>query len=122
MPADSTISLDDELFEFYRRMADLGIDAGKLKVGLDLRADIRRLGIMRDALSGITAAATDDRQQWYWSPKAVRHIRRSSSTSISSGSRSPRRWDYDGLKLVSRQVRAAVAVGKTSTASRTSIR
>ena len=42
---------DDELFAFYRRMADLGIDAGKLKVGLDLRADIRRLGIMRDALS-----------------------------------------------------------------------
>ena len=35
---------------FYRRMAERGIDSGKLKVGLDLAADLRRLGIMRDAL------------------------------------------------------------------------
>ncbi len=32
-------------------MAELGIGAGKLKVGLDFNADLRRLGIMRDALS-----------------------------------------------------------------------
>ncbi len=42
---------DEELFGFYRRMAEQGIDAGKLKVGLDPHADLRRLGIMREALS-----------------------------------------------------------------------
>ena len=41
---------DEELFAFYRRMAEQGIDTGKLKVGLDLKADLRRLGIMREAL------------------------------------------------------------------------
>jgi len=68
---------DEELFAFYRRMAEQGIDGGKLKVGLDLQADLRRLGIMQDALS-----IASDRPMLmidineYWSPKqAVRYIR-----------------------------------------------
>ncbi len=103
---------DDELFAFYRRMADLGIDAGKLKVGLDLRADIRRLGIMRDALSTASPRPRlmiDSNE--YWSPKqAVRHIRQIEQHFDLEWVEEPaRRWDYDGLRLVSRQVRAAVA-------------
>ena len=48
---------DDELFAFYRRMAERGVDGGKLKIGLDMTADLRRIGIMREALS----VASDDR-------------------------------------------------------------
>ena len=41
---------DDELAAFYTEFADLGFDAGKLKVGLDIDADIRRMGIVNDIL------------------------------------------------------------------------
>lgn len=106
---------DDELFAFYRRMAELGIDAGKLKVGLDIDADIRRLGIMRDALSVASAnpkLMIDSNE--YWSAKqAVRYIRRLEEHFDLHWVEEPaRRWDYDGLAQVSRQVRAAVATAE----------
>lgn len=106
---------DDELFAFYRRMAELGMDSGKLKVGLDLAADLRRLGIMRDALSiasprpGLMIDANE-----YWSPKqAVRYVRQLEQHFDLMWVEEPaRRWDYDGLRLVSRQISAAVASGE----------
>jgi L-alanine-DL-glutamate epimerase-like enolase superfamily enzyme len=106
---------DDELFSFYRRMAEQGIDGGKLKVGLDIDADMRRLGIMRDAL-----APASDRPRLmidsneYWSPKqAVRYIRRMEQEYDIAWAEEPaRRWDYQGLRLVSQQVCAAVATGE----------
>ena len=42
---------DDQIFAFYRLMAERGVDSGKLKVGLDMKADLRRIGIMQEALS-----------------------------------------------------------------------
>ena len=36
---------DDDLRRFYRRLADAGVSAGKLKIGLDLERDMRRLKI-----------------------------------------------------------------------------
>jgi L-alanine-DL-glutamate epimerase-like enolase superfamily enzyme len=42
---------DDEMRAFYTDMAAKGIFAGKLKIGLDPEADLRRIGIMRDALA-----------------------------------------------------------------------
>ena len=103
---------DDELFAFYRRLAEQGVTAGKLKVGLDLQADLRRLGIMRDALSVATphpSLMIDSNE--YWSPKqAVRYIRQMEEHFDLTWVEEPaRRWDYDGLRLVSRQVSAAVA-------------
>ena len=106
---------DDELFAFYRRMAELGIRDGKLKVGLDLKADLRRLGIMRDALSiaspkpGLMIDSNE-----YWSPKqAVRYIRQLERRFKLLWVEEPaRRWDYHGLQLVSRQVGAKVASGE----------
>jgi len=106
---------DDELFAFYRRMGELGIDSGKLKVGLDLAADLRRLGIMREALSvassrpGLMIDANE-----YWSPKqAVRYVRQLEQHFDLVWVEEPaRRWDYDGLRLVSQQVTAAVASGE----------
>jgi L-alanine-DL-glutamate epimerase-like enolase superfamily enzyme len=106
---------DDELFAFYRRMAELGIDAGKLKVGLDLQADMRRLGIVQEALS--TASARPQLMidaNEYWSPKqAVRYIRQMEEVYDLSWVEEPaRRWDYDGLRLVSQQITAAVATAE----------
>ena len=106
---------DDELFAFYRRMAERGIGSGKLKVGLDLQADLRRLGIMREALSiaarrpGLMIDSNE-----YWSPKqAVRYIRQLEQHFDLVWVEEPaRRWDYDGLRLVSEQVSAAVASGE----------
>src|SRR5256885_373415 len=93
---------DEELFAFYRRMAELGVDGGKLKVGLDVQADLRRLGIMREALSIASAhprLMIDSNE--YWSPKqAVRYIRKMEERFDLVWVEEPaRRWDYDGLRL-----------------------
>jgi L-alanine-DL-glutamate epimerase-like enolase superfamily enzyme len=106
---------DEELFAFYRRMAETGIDGGKLKVGLDLDADMRRIGIMQDALS----VASDNPvlmidANEYWSPKqAVRYVRQIEKEYRLEWVEEPaRRWDYNGLRKVSQQVSAAVATGE----------
>ncbi|MBI4220359.1 MAG: mandelate racemase/muconate lactonizing enzyme family protein, partial [Chloroflexi bacterium] len=106
---------DDEIFAFYRRMAEKGVDGGKLKVGLDMDADIRRLGIMKEALS---PAARRPRlmvdSNEYWSPKqAIRHISELERHSDITWAEEPaRRWDYRGLRQVSRAIKAAVATGE----------
>ena len=38
---------EEELFTFYRRLAEVGVDGGKLKIGLDMEADLRRISVMR---------------------------------------------------------------------------
>ena len=110
------LCLDDEqLFAFYSRMAQHGVDSGKLKVGLDMEADLRRLGIVREAL-GIASKRPrlmiDSNE--YWSAKeAVQRIRRiEQDFDIVWAEEPARRWDYEGLKEVSRGISAAVATGE----------
>ena len=106
---------DDELFAFYRRMAERGVDGGKLKIGLDMDADMRRIGIMREALSVASARPqlmVDVNE--YWSPKqavqAMHEIeKRYDITWIEEPAR---RWDYEGLSSVSRRIKAAVATAE----------
>jgi len=106
---------DDEIGAFYSRMAALGISAGKLKVGLDREADLRRLQIMKDALarSGKTPRLMIDSNE-YWSPKqAIRNIRFFESHFELVWAEEPaRRWDYRGLRQVSQSVTAAIATGE----------
>jgi L-alanine-DL-glutamate epimerase-like enolase superfamily enzyme len=106
---------DEELRAFYEDMAAKGIFAGKLKVGLDPEADLRRLGIMKEALakSGKKPALMVDANE-YWSPKqAIRHIRMFEASHDLVWAEEPaRRWDYRGLRQVSRHIRAAVATGE----------
>jgi L-alanine-DL-glutamate epimerase-like enolase superfamily enzyme len=106
---------DEEVRAFYEEMAAMGIHAGKLKVGLDADADLRRIGIMREALatSGKKPALMIDSNE-YWSPKqAIRHIRRfEESFDLFWVEEPARRWDYRGLRQVSQSVRAAVATGE----------
>ncbi|KON29036.1 hypothetical protein AC480_03665 [miscellaneous Crenarchaeota group archaeon SMTZ1-55] len=106
---------DDELRVFYEGMADLGIGAGKLKVGLELDADIRRIGIMQEALSKAAkqpVIAIDSNE--YWSPKqAIRRVRAIEERFDVTWCEEPaRRWDYRGLRKVSQSVKAAVATGE----------
>jgi len=106
---------DEEVRAFYTDMAAKGIAAGKLKVGLDLEADLRRLGIMQEALatSGRKPALMVDSNE-YWSPKqAIRHVRMFEDHFDLVWAEEPaRRWDYRGLRQVSRSIRAAVATGE----------
>lgn len=106
---------DDELRTFYEGMAAKGVTAGKLKVGLDQDADIRRIGIMRDALmkaSSHPTLAIDSNE--YWSPKqAIRKIREIEEHFELTWAEEPaRRWDYRGLRKVSQNIQAAVATGE----------
>jgi L-alanine-DL-glutamate epimerase-like enolase superfamily enzyme len=106
---------DEEIGAFYSSMAAKGVAAGKLKVGLDREMDLRRLGIMREALatSGKRPILMIDSNE-YWSPKqAIRHIRCIEEQFDLTWAEEPaRRWDYRGLRQVSRAIRAAVATGE----------
>ncbi len=106
---------DEGIAAFYGEMASQGISAGKLKVGLDREMDLRRLGIMRDALatSGRTPVLLIDSNE-YWSPKqAIRNIQfLEQHYEITWAEEPARRWDYRGLRKVSESIRAAVATGE----------
>ena len=106
---------DDQIGAFYGEMAAKGVSAGKLKVGLDRDADLRRLGIMREALarSGKPPVLLIDSNE-YWSPKqAIRNIRfLEEHFEITWAEEPARRWDYRGLRKVSQAIRAAVATGE----------
>ncbi|MEZ4865138.1 MAG: mandelate racemase/muconate lactonizing enzyme family protein [Caldilineaceae bacterium] len=106
---------DDELRTFYLEMAAKGIQAGKLKVGLDPDTDLHRIGIMREALatSGKKPELMVDSNE-YWSPKqAIRHLRTFEQHYDLFWAEEPaRRWDYRGLRQVSQSISAAVATGE----------
>ena len=106
---------DAEIREFYTKQAARGIYAGKLKVGIDREGDLRRIGIMRNALAtgGKTPVLLIDSNE-YWSPKqAIQHIRYFERHYELFWAEEPaRRWDVQGLRKVSQAVSAAVATGE----------
>lgn len=106
---------DDELRQFYESMAAKGISAGKLKVGLNREDDLRRIGIMHDALAtnGKKPELMIDSNE-YWSPKqAIAHIRYFEEHYALEWAEEPaRRWDYNGLRKVSESINAAVSTGE----------
>ena len=110
------LSLDDAgIRAFYASQAARGIAIGKLKVGLDREGDLRRIGIMKEALatSGKEPVLLIDSNE-YWSPKqAIQHIRYfERHYEIFWAEEPARRWDVSGLRLVSDSVNAAVATGE----------
>jgi L-alanine-DL-glutamate epimerase-like enolase superfamily enzyme len=106
---------DDELRAYYRKMAGFGVSAGKLKVGHDPEADLRRLGIMQAELarSGKTPLLCIDSNE-YWSPKqaiiSIRELER--HYPIYWAEEPADRWDYRGLAKVSAGITAQVATGE----------
>lgn len=106
---------DDELRDWYSGMANLGFRGGKLKIGLDQDMDIRRIGIMRNALSKNTSRPMllIDANE-YWSPKqAIRHMREIEEHFDITWIEEPaRRWDFLGLRRIKESVRSAVCIGE----------
>lgn len=106
---------DEQLAAFYRHMAGLGFTAGKLKIGLSVDDDIRRLGVVQEALGGARArpALMVDASE-YWAPKqAVRRVQELERHFDLTWVEEPvSRFDHVGLRSVSRSIRSPVAAGE----------
>ena len=106
---------DAELRRYYASMAKLGISAGKLKVGMGHETDLRRLGIMHEALAtgGSRPMLMVDSNEFWSAKQAIGHIRDFEAHFDLTWAEEPaRRWDYRGLRKVSQSIRAAVATGE----------
>lgn len=106
---------DEQLRDFYLHMAGLGFRAGKLKVGLDIDDDIRRIGIMQEALGGAAARPQlmVDASEYWAAKQAVRRISELERHFDLTWVEEPvQRQDYVGLRTVSRHVRSPVAAGE----------
>ncbi len=105
----------DQLRAYYREMAVHGFFRGKLKVGLDQDADLERLAIVREELSvnSKRPALMIDANEIWSAKQAIRKIREFESQFDLTWVEEPaRRWDYRGLRALSRGVRSAVASGE----------
>lgn len=113
------IALDDEeLATFYSSMAERGFTSGKLKGGRDIAADIRRLGIVADALRVNTPnpGLMLDANESLNLKQSVRHIGAIEAVHDLSWIEEPlRRWDAAGHARLSNSIRAAVATGENLT-------
>ena len=110
------IALDDEaLAGFYGTMADRGYTSGKLKGGRSTDDDIRRLGIIDDALRANAerpGLMLDANESWNLK-QAVRHVAAVEAVHDLTWIEEPlRRWDAAGHARLTRSVRAAVATGE----------
>jgi len=110
---------DDELVSVYQEYAERGVRAAKLKGGIDIEADRRRLTLVRDvptkAAAGSPGLMLDANE--YWTRKqAVRHVCELERTLDLVWVEEPvRRWDAEGLGAVGRGIRASVATGENLT-------
>ncbi|MFF2371355.1 mandelate racemase/muconate lactonizing enzyme family protein [Agromyces sp. NPDC058110] len=109
---------DDELAAFYGEFASRGFVAGKLKGGLDFDADLRRLGILADALGANTSRPGlmfDANESWQVK-QAVRYVSALEEHVDLLWVEEPlRRWDAEGHARLSTAIRAAVATGENLT-------
>lgn len=113
------IALDDEqLATWYRSMGERGFTSGKLKGGRDVAADLRRLGILSDALAANAqqpAVMLDANESWNLK-QAVRHVTAIEQHIDLTWIEEPlRRWDAAGHARLTRSIRAAVATGENLT-------
>jgi L-alanine-DL-glutamate epimerase-like enolase superfamily enzyme len=111
---------DDELVEVYRTYAEHGLRAAKLKGGLDVDRDRRRLALVRDVLAdagqGSRPALMLDANESWSRKQAVRHVCELERTIDLTWVEEPvRRWDGEGMAVVSRGIRASVASGENLT-------
>lgn len=113
------IALDDEqLAAWYAGMSERGFTSGKLKGGRDLDADLRRLGILADALAGNAsrpALMLDANESWNLK-QAVRYVAAIENVRDLTWIEEPlRRWDAAGHARLGQAVRAAIATGENLT-------
>jgi L-alanine-DL-glutamate epimerase-like enolase superfamily enzyme len=111
---------DEELVVAYQAYADRGLRAAKLKGGLDVEQDRRRLTLVRDLLTeaahGARPALMLDANEAWTRKQAVRHVCELERTLDLAWIEEPvRRWDAEGLVAVGRGVRASIASGENVT-------
>ncbi|MDG4825135.1 mandelate racemase/muconate lactonizing enzyme family protein [Asanoa sp. WMMD1127] len=111
---------DDELASVYKGYAERGLRAAKLKGGLDVDDDLRRLLLVRDVLAAAHGAGRPalmlDANECWTRKQAVRHVREIERGLDLTWVEEPvRRWDAEGLAAVSRGVQASVATGENLT-------
>ena len=108
---------DDELVALYQDYAAHGLRAAKLKGGLDVERDRRRLTLVRDVLAdaarGARPALMLDANEAWSRKQAVRHVCELERTIDLTWVEEPvRRWDVEGHAVVSMGIRASVASGE----------
>lgn len=111
---------DDELGAVYQEYAERGLRAAKLKGGLDVERDRRRLGLVRDVLAAAGRGARPglmlDVNETWTRKQAVRHVCELERTLDLTWIEEPvRRWDVPGHAAVGRGIRASVATGENLT-------
>jgi L-alanine-DL-glutamate epimerase-like enolase superfamily enzyme len=107
---------DAELVAVYQTYAEHGLRAAKLKGGLDVERDRHRLTLVREVLAGARgskpALMLDANESWS-RKQAVRHVYELERTLDLTWVEEPvRRWDAEGMAIVSRGIRASVASGE----------
>ena len=109
---------DDELEDLYGEWLARGFTSVKVKGGLNLDSDLVRLARVRDIFSANTARPgimLDANESWN-RKQAIRYIHAVEEQVDLSWVEEPlRRWDADGMAMVSRAVRAGVATGENLT-------
>ncbi|MFG2000374.1 mandelate racemase/muconate lactonizing enzyme family protein [Spirillospora sp. NPDC048911] len=111
---------DEELVAVYQGYADHGLRAAKLKGGLDVERDLRRLTLVRDVLTragkGARPALMLDANESWTRKQAVRHVRELERAIDLTWIEEPvRRWDAEGLAIVGRGIKASIASGENLT-------
>jgi L-alanine-DL-glutamate epimerase-like enolase superfamily enzyme len=110
---------DDELVMLYQAYAERGLRAAKIKGGLDVEQDRRRLLLVQDVLADCTGTRPGlmlDANESWTRKQAVRHVTELERTLDLIWVEEPvRRWDAEGLAAVGRGIRASVASGENLT-------
>ena len=110
---------DDDLVRAHRPFAERGFTAVKIKGGLDVAADVRRLGLVRDLYAEVHGASPRlmlaANESWS-SKEAIAHVARIEEQVDLAWVEEPvRRWDVESHAMITRAVRAAVATGENLT-------
>jgi L-alanine-DL-glutamate epimerase-like enolase superfamily enzyme len=109
---------DDELLRLHVSFADRGFRAAKLKGGLDLAGDLRRLRLVGEVYeaAGVSPRLMLDANEAWSRKEAIAYVQRLEEQVDLAWIEEPvRRWDADGHALIGRAVRAAVATGENLT-------
>lgn len=109
---------DDDLEALYSGWIDRGFTSVKVKGGLDLTKDLARLARIRGIFTANTSQPgimLDANESWN-RKQAIRYISALEEHVDLAWVEEPlRRWDAEGLAMISRSVRAGVATGENLT-------
>jgi L-alanine-DL-glutamate epimerase-like enolase superfamily enzyme len=110
---------DAELLAAHAGFAERGFTSVKIKGGLELAGDLRRLELLRDLYSEARGRAPrlmlDANESWS-RKEAIGYVRRIEESFDLAWIEEPvRRWDVEGHAMITRAVCAAVATGENLT-------